>query len=310
MPSPQMQSVLDRLAREDAGLGDPTLLEPQFGRTLAALGNMRWNDPLPDMAEARNVMHAGMPARWVVPKNDRGTAAILHLHGGGWAFCSPITHEGASRRLAIACACPVLTVDYRLAPEHPFPAGLDDVLDAWHARDRARTWGFAGDSAGANLALAAMLRLIGEAAELPVMGLLFYGVYGADFSTESYIAHADGPGLTRDKMIRYWNWYAPEALRRDPAVAPLAANDAQLEKLPPLYFNAAALDPLLSDTENMVARLRALGRSDHYDRFEGVVHGFMQMGLALPEARDAFARAGEIFQQSTAEEGGTEREER
>ncbi|MEV8465351.1 alpha/beta hydrolase [Fluviibacterium sp. DFM31] len=299
-PSPSMRRVLDRLAREDADLGDPTQMAPQHGRTMAALCNLRWNDPLPTVAEARNVLHAGLPARWVVPDNDKGTHALLHVHGGGWAFCSPTTHEGAARRLAQACACPVLTVDYRLAPENPYPAGLEDVLAAWRGRDGARDWGICGDSAGANLALAAMLRLIDEAEDLPVAALLFYGVYGAEFDTESYLAHSDGPGLTRDKMRRYWDWYADADARADPCVAPLRASIAQLAALPPLYLNAAEIDPLLSDTEQLVARLRGLGRDDPYDRIDGVVHGFMQMGQALPEARGAFDRAGQIFQDITA----------
>lgn len=299
-PSPTMRAVLERLAQEDAGLGDPTLMAPQHARALAEMTNARWNAALPDMAEARTVLHADMPARWVVPENDTGTEAILHVHGGGWALCSPMTHEGASRRIAEACACPVLTVDYRLAPEHAYPAGLSDILSAWRARDPARRWSIAGDSAGANLALAAMLYLIDEGAELPASGLLFYGVYGADFESQSYIRNADGPGLTRAKMMRYWDWYAPETKRGVPTVAPLTASDAQLAALPPLYLNAAELDPLLSDTEALVARLRALGRADAYDLVEGVVHGFMQMGSALPEAREAFTRAGEAFREITA----------
>lgn len=299
-PSPTMRAVLERLAQEDAGLADPTLMAPQHARALAELTNLRWNAELPEMAEARTVIHAGMPARWVVPANDTGTEAILHVHGGGWALCSPMTHEGAARRIAEACACPVLTVDYRLAPEQGYPAGLDDILRAWQARDPSRRWSIGGDSAGANLALAAMLRLIDEGSELPASALLFYGVYGADFESESYIRNAEGPGLTRAKMMRYWDWYAPASERGAPTVAPLAASDAQLRTLPPLYLNAAELDPLLSDTEALVARLRALGRADAYDLVKGVVHGFMQMGSALPEARDAFTRAGEVFREITA----------
>ncbi|SDX08897.1 alpha/beta hydrolase [Roseicitreum antarcticum] len=295
-PTDTMRDVLARLAKEDRDLADPTTLEPQQGRTLALLTNLRWNDDLPGMAEARTVMHAGgLPARWVVPSNDNGRDAILHVHGGGWAFCSPSTHEGAARRLAVACGCPVLTFDYRKSPEHPWPAGLDDVAEAWHGRDPSRRWSMAGDSAGANLALCAMLRLIAEGADLPAQALLFYGVYAADFQTASYVENSDGPGLTRAKMQRYWDWYAPQEVRADPEVAPLLADDAALAALPPLYLNAATLDPLLSDSENLVARLRALGRDDPFDRFDGVVHGFMQMGLALPEAREAFARAGKVF---------------
>ncbi|MCA0963879.1 alpha/beta hydrolase [Salipiger bermudensis] len=300
VPTANMRAVLERLAQEDAGLCDPTLMPPQHARALAELTNQRWNADLPEMAEARTMMCAGMPARWVAPENDTGTEAILHVHGGGWALCSPMTHEGASRRIADACGCPVLTVDYRLAPEHPYPAGLSDVLRSWRARDPGRRWSIAGDSAGANLALAAMLHLIDEGAEMPASALLFYGVYGADFDSESYVRNADGPGLTRAKMMRYWDWYAPESKRSGPTVAPLTASDAQLAALPALYLNAAELDPLLSDTEALVARLRGLGRDDAYDLFEGVVHGFMQMGSVLPEARDAFTRAGGAFRRMAA----------
>jgi len=305
-PSPTMQTVLDRLAAEDAGLADPTTLAPQHGRALAELTNLRWNADLPPVREARTVMHAGLPGRWIVPENASIADAILHVHGGGWAFCSAATHEAASRRLAIACGCPVLTVDYRLAPEHPYPAGLDDLLQAWQARDPTRRWSLAGDSAGANLALAAALRLVAAGEAMPATLLLFYGVYGADFETDSYLERENGPGLTRAKMIRYWDWYAPAAVRDDPSVSPLAAADEALAALPPLYLNAAGLDPLLSDTERLVARLVGLGRNDCFDLIEGVVHGFMQMSAALPEARDAFDRAGTAFRDitSTAAPGG------
>ncbi|MAB00829.1 MAG: esterase [Stappia sp.] len=302
-PSPSMRAVLERLATEDRGLLDPTTLAPQAGRHLADLTNMRWNEDLPPVAQARTLMHADLPARLVVPENNAGREAILHVHGGGWAFCSAATHEGAARRLANATGARVLTVEYRLAPEHPYPQGLEDVLAAWAARDRSLTWSVAGDSAGANLALAAMVRLIeGGAApqNLPRTALLFYGVYGADFTTPSYEQLAEGPGLTRAKMQRYWNWYAPQEAREAADVAPLAASDTTLTALPPLYLNAAELDPLRSDTELLAARLSSLGRKDVFDLVPGVVHGFMQMGSALEEARAAFKRAGTVFKQGTA----------
>ncbi len=299
--SPSMAAVVEWLAKEDAGVGDPTLMAPSQARAVAELTNRRWNSDLPEMADAQTVVHAGMAARWVVPENDRGTEAILHVHGGGWALCSPATHEGAARQLANACACPVLTIEYRLAPEDQFPAGLHDVLSAWRARSPDRRWSIAGDSAGANLGLAAMLAMIAAGDELPACGLLFYGVYGADFDTESYIRNAAGPGLTRDKMMRYWGWYAPEEARDDPLVAPLTADDDALRALPPLYLNAAELDPLLFDSEALSRRLLTLGRTDVFDRVPGVVHGFMQMSSVLPEAREAFEKAGNVFSKITVE---------
>lgn len=298
-----MQAVLDRLIVEDSELVDPTSLPSDAGRALAELSNLRWNSDLPDVAKARTVMIDDMPARYVVPHNDLGSDAILHVHGGGWAFCSAATHEGAARRLAIATCAPVLTFEYRLAPEHPYPSGLDDCLDAWSARDRSRRWSIAGDSAGANLALAGLLRILEEGGEPPICALLFYGVFGADFSTRSYTEFADGPGLTRAKMRRFWDWYAPGNVRHLPSVAPLKADDAQLSALPPLYLNAAGLDPLRSDAEALAERLRDLGRDDGFDLFHGVVHGFMQMASVLPEAQSAFDKAGAFFKERTAQNG-------
>jgi len=321
-PSPDMQAILDRLAVEDAGLPDPTRLPPAKGRAQAEAGNARWNVDLPVMAEMRAVDVAG-PAGDIAcciltpPGEVRGT--ILFVHGGGWAFCSMATHERCARVLAIAAQARVVTCDYRLAPEHPFPVGLNDCRAVWLAL-AARLGPFAdlpgplalsGDSAGANLALALML----DGGPQPDCGLLFYGVYGAAFDTPSYIDCADGPGLTRDKMRRYWDWYAAEAQRRDPRIAPLAADDSALAALPPLYLNAAEIDPLRSDTERLFRRLSALGRRDTFRLHGGVVHGFLQMTVALAEARLALADAGAAFRGFTgkAPHSGTEifsREER
>lgn len=300
-PSASMKVILDRLMVEDAGLVDPTTLSSDAGRALANLTNLRWNETLPDVAKASSVVIDDIPARYIVPHNDCGTDAILHIHGGGWAFCSAATHEGAARRLAIQAGAPVLTFEYRLAPEYPYPCAVEDLLDVWQARDRRRKWSMAGDSAGANVALAGMLRLLEEGGDLPSCALLFYGVYGADFTTQSYRDFANGPGLTRAKMQRFWDWYAPETERHLPSVTPLSADDTQLRALPPLYLNAAELDPLRSDTEGLADRLRASGRDDRFDLFEGVVHGFMQMASELPEAQSAFEMAGEFFKQHAAQ---------
>lgn len=298
-----MQAVLDWLNAEDAGLPDPTTLPPEDGRALAARANDRWNRDLPEMAEARDIVLSGLPGRWLVPVNDMEHDAILYIHGGGWAFCSAASHEGAARRLARATGAAVVTFDYRLSPEAPYPAGLDDCETAWTALAAMvpnRRLSVSGDSAGANLALALMFRLTAKGLPPPAQGLLFYGVYGADFDSPSYVAHRDGPGLTRAKMQRYWDWYAPEAIRDDPYVAPLAAPDAMLAALPPLYLSTAEIDPLRSDTEALFARLAELGRDDTAETISGVVHGFMQMGSVLPEAQDAFDRAGRTFMNRAA----------
>lgn len=308
-PSPEMAAILARLAIEDAGLPDPTLLPAMQGRAQAAQANARWNTNLPDMARVSDVVLDGpagpLPCRILVPKGPvRGT--ILYLHGGGWAFCDRNTHDRATRLLARESGAAVVSADYRLAPEHPFPAGLEDARAIWAALC-AKDAPFAGltgplaisgDSAGANIALALLLDPSAPRADC---ALLFYGVYGADFTTPSYTSFADGPGLTRAKMQRYWDWYAPQTARNDPQLAPLLASDAALAALPPLYLNAAEIDPLRSDTERLYARLMALGRADRFRLHGGVVHGFMQMSLELEEARRALADAGEAFRSLTSQ---------
>jgi acetyl esterase len=307
-PSSEMMSILNRLAVEDAGLPDPTLLSPKEGRAQAAASNERWRVDLPEMARVQDVVVAGpagdIPCRIMTPKGKtRGT--ILFIHGGGWAFCSMDTHDRCARFLAIEAKATIVLCDYRLAPENPYPAGLDDCRAVWSAlasgagvfAGQSGPFAFSGDSAGANLAMALML----EDGPKPDCGLLFYGVYGADFETESYNACADGPGLSREKMKRYWEWYAPDKLRNQPQLTPLCASDEALKALPQLYLNAAEIDPLRSDSQLFFARLSALGREDKFRLHGGVVHGFMQMTNVLEEARIAVADAGEAFRFFTAE---------
>jgi acetyl esterase len=306
-PDAQMQSVLDRLAQEDAGMPDPTTLPPEEGRELALLSNRRWNRQLPEMRSVVEYRFAradgsGIDARLFVPP-DVQLGLVMYIHGGGFAFCDIGTHERCVRLLATACSCPVLSIDYRLAPEHPFPAGLLDCIDVLRQLDPLRkdhpcTAGplaLAGDSSGANLALATMLHEHQHNGFLPDFAMLFYGVFGTDLDTPSYRQFENGPGLTRAKMMRYLNWYIPDTERNNPMVAPLLADDDALRALPPLYFNAAEIDPLCSDTERLVARLHGLGRQDQLQLYLGAVHGFMQMSLRLPAACRAIEDAGRAF---------------
>lgn len=303
-PSPEMQQILDRLAQLYAHEGDLTLLPPAVGRAKAAERSLLWNNDLPEV-ETQVLTLIGaegqpMEARLYLPTNARGT--ILHLHGGGFAFGSLDGYELASRLLALDCSMAVVTPDYRLAPEHPYPAGLNDCR-AVYAQILAGEIGangpvvVAGDSAGANLALALILAEHAEASPLPAAGLLFYGVFDADFGTPSYQAFADGPGLTRDRMRRYWDWYAPVEQRASPLLSPLRAEDAALADLPPLLITAAAIDPLRSEAEAMFARLSALGRKDRFHFHPGVTHGFMGMARDLTEGRAAFSIAAEALEQ-------------
>lgn len=308
--SPEMAALAARVLAEDGPQPDPTLLPAAEGREAAENGNRRWNIDLPPMAHTAEVEVAAIDEpgqaanrmRVLVPEGA-GKGAVLFVHGGGFAFCSPETHERCARVLAVECGLPVLVPDYRLAPENPWPAGLMDVVACLRgAFDATAGHGvqtgpliLAGDSAGANLALAAMLHEQ-AAGRPPVAGaLLFYGTYGMDFTTQSYSDFAEGPGLTRGKMQRYWRWYAgavPEAaLAADPLACPLVADDAQLAALPPLHLMAAGVDPLLSDTLLLHARLEAIGRAETVSIVPGVTHGFLQNTHDLAAAREALHAA-------------------
>lgn len=309
--SAEMAALSARVLAEDGAQPDATLMPWAEGRALVARANARWNMDLPPLALRETVVVDADPVlgsarrnlEVIVPENAR-PGALIFVHGGGFCFCSPATHERCARLLAIESGLPVLVPDYRLAPEDPFPAGLHDVIAVLrngfkatrHLRIEAGPVLISGDSAGANLALAALLHE--QAAGRPDIAgaLLFYGTYGRDFDTPSYAEFAEGPGLTRAKMQRYWSAYAggddDGTLAADVLAWPLEASDEALSRLPPLYLMAAGIDPLLSDTLRLEARLGALGRPETTAIHPGVVHGFLQHSIDLEAAREALRLAG------------------
>lgn len=304
--SAAMLAVHERAAAELGPLPDPTLLPPAEGRALADGMNARWNVELPPA----RIFSATVPpdaalgsaacALTILTPPDAGGGTILYVHGGGFAFGSARTHERCARVLAAAAGMSVALPDYRLAPEDPFPRGLKDVVACLRALLAGEVGGLsarplfvAGDSAGANLALAAMLHEQETGRPLPDGALLFYGNYSVDLTGESYARFAEGPGLTTARMARYWAWYAGgRDIAAEPLACPLAATDAALAALPPLYLAAAGVDPLFSDSVALQARLAALGRPETLDVVPGVTHGFLQATRELAAAREVLARAG------------------
>ncbi|QLP96258.1 MAG: alpha/beta hydrolase [Rhodoblastus sp.] len=301
--APAMQALWDWMVAQDAGLPEPTELAPTTGRAMAdALvirlrGETRADVTSFETAAAFDGAQLGL--KIVAPPGaPRGT--ILYLHGGGWCFGSLETHDPILRDLAATTGRAVVAVDYRLAPEHPYPAGLDDCAAAWgwlRARLGAarfpRPVAFAGDSAGAHLAITLALREQARGGVSPDALALIYGAFGADFDTRSYLRFAEGFGLTRRRMINFFRWYAPAPDASDPCLVPLAAPDAALARLPPIYLSAAGLDPLLSDTLAMAARLERIGHPHRFVLHEGLHHGFHQMSARLPQARRAAAMIGD-----------------
>jgi acetyl esterase len=304
----EMRAELDRVTERMAGSKDLLDLPISEARELDRKLNSFWNVDMPHMQQIR---------RFVIPGSDDLNAApcdavvfrphsadegrILFVHGGGWCLCDLDTHERFMRVLAHNSRKEVVGIHYRLAPEHPFPAGLMDVISAYRAVNASPDqFGLspgplvmAGDSAGANLALAAMLHEVREGRQLPTGAMLFYGAFGMNYATASYQLYGDGYFLTQRGMNHFWTAYLPDPpMRANPLAVPLLASNDDLAALPPLFLLAAELDPLASDTVELKARLDNLGRNDSLIIEPGVVHAFLQMTKGLEAARKAVAMAG------------------
>lgn len=244
-----------------------------------------------------------MQARLYIPVADGPLPAVVFAHGGGWTFGNIDTHDGTMRWLAAISGCVVLGINYRLSPEHPFPAGVHDLCDAIEfiraghlgdACDRTRI-AVAGDSAGANIALGAMIVLRDAGKQMPATACLFYGCFAPIFDTASHMANGGGDFLLTTEMMRwYWANYLG-ALSEDNAPGACTPLSADLSGLPPLYLNAAALDPLLDDTLLMSAALARAGVRHTLDIWPGVVHGFLRLARELPTAQSALRAAGEYL---------------
>jgi acetyl esterase/lipase len=232
-----------------------------------------------------------------------GANAILYLHGGGFRLGSPRSHHRLMADLSRATGAPVLGLDYRLAPEHPFPAALDDTLVAWRwlraqgyaASDLAR----AGDSAGGCLALGAILRLRDGGEDLPAAAYLLSAWTDLTASGESFDSRADADPIHDRRMIRaIAQGMLAGADPSDPAVSPLFAD---LSGLPPLLFQVGDRETVLSDSVDFAQRARAAGVSAEAQVWPGMIHVFQQFPDLLPEAGEAIGQGGRFLQKHFGE---------
>ena len=289
-PHPYIAAQMDRLASQPA-LSSGT---PDQARAAFSAGSANLGAPAP-MACRRDVAiptrHGTVPGRWLTPENaTRGV--ILYLHGGGWVLGDLDGFEVMCRRLAQLSRTKVLMLDYRLAPEHPFPAGLTDVQDALTdlARQSNEPVVVAGDSAGANLATVAARSLAGALAGQ----VLFYPVVGSDFGTASYLRYATGWPLSRQDMRWFFSNYATADQWSDPDVAPLRA--AEQTGLPPTFITTAEYDVLQSEGLAYARALAENGIEMTLHEAAGMAHGFLRQHNFVPEADATLALAARAIQ--------------
>ncbi len=271
-----------------------------------------WNEGGPVMAETRELELAfgarKLAARLYVPEGA-GDGLVLFLHGGGWVIGSLATHDRLTRMLAHLSGARVLGIAYRKAPEHPYPAALEDTLDAWDwlqanaASLGARRFAIAGDSAGANLAVAAAMTLASAGKPVPEAVASLYGVLDANLDTVSYLMRGDGRfGLSRANMGMYWDLYCPDVNQRASfSVAPARAPEANLKTLRRPFLLAAGLDPLRDDSRRMRDVLLAAGVDTVYSEYPRANHGFCHLSATAKVARSALADAASHLKRALAD---------
>lgn len=216
-------------------------------------------------------------AEWHIPNNLLGDRTILYLHGGAYTFCSPATHRGLAGRIALACKSRVLVPAYRLAPEHPFPAALEDSLEAWHylleQNVDPRRLIIAGDSAGGGLTMATAISLRDHKEKLPAALVLL------------------SPWVDLAASKEYAKPYAAEKDPANPLISPLYAN---LQRLPPTLIQAGGAEFLLRDSQKLNDKMTAGEVDVRFSVYKGMNHVFQAFAPLVPESREAIEEIGEF----------------
>jgi acetyl esterase len=300
---PQVQELIEMLKSVQAD-GAPRLWElpPDVARRAAdAMFITMFNDGGPKMAQVRDIQIPGrrgaVPARLYVPEGaGPASPGLLYLHGGGWVIGSPDTHDRFARDLAAGTGARVVSLAYALAPEYPYPHGLDDCVDAarWLGAHGAglgidpERLLVGGDSAGGNLTAATLLRLRDEGGPTFRGAIYIYGAFAVSFATPSIEAWGERDLILSRKVMEWFRglYLGAAASSADPYVSPLCGN---LGGLPPAVLVVGTLDPLLSDSELYADALRRAGVPAELHVFPDGPHAFVQISM-LDMAADAIAR--------------------
>ncbi len=307
--TPQMRSVLERMAR--AGHAPLHTRSPAEARAAYQAGADVLEVPKAALARVEDLTIPArdgfaLPARLYAPSTLGGPPLplLLYLHGGGFTIGSIATHDILCRELARLAGCMVVSLDYRLAPEHRFPTASNDAWDAlqWLALHAPALGGdparlaVGGDSAGGTLA--AVNAILARDAGLPLaLQLLFYPGCAAHQDTPSHTTFARGLVLEAPAISWFFGHYvqSPEE-REDWRFAPLHAPD--VEDVAPAWFGLAECDPLVDEGVDYADKLRLAGVAVDLDIYRGVTHEFIKMGRAIPEARQAHADAARALRQA------------
>lgn len=291
MASEQAEAVKETLRgfREQASAAQPTLEEQRAGAL--AFGDMTGT---PSGVSYTDVDAGGVPAEWVVPEGAADDRVLQYVHGGGYVICSMRTHSKLVGHIAKAAGVKALNVDYRLAPEHPHPAAVNDSLAAYEwLLDQGyapHNIAIAGDSAGGGLTFATLLAIRDRGLPLPATAVPLSPWVDLEGTGDTMKTHADRDLLVNEVGLKQMaDLFLGGGDAHDPLAAPLHGD---LRGLPPIYIQVGDDETLLDDSRRIAAKAHAAGVHVRLDVFPEMQHVF-QMGAGnVPEADDAVARIG------------------
>jgi len=307
---PQMRFVLGLIYARLQGVPPSAQLSPGELRRINAGLSFYFNAGAPALPHIEQRTIDVPSGRTRVRLYDPGIPApaptVVLIHGGGWVMGSLETYDGFARQIAKRSGLRCLSVEYALAPEHPFPAPLDDCIAAvkWAVSEGSALGidpsriAVIGDSSGANLALGVCLSLRDAGVDAVRGAALMYGVYSLDLDTPSAHAYGGGPYFLSDAdMALFWNDYLPDqAARKNPLAVPMLAN---LANLPPLYIAGGEFDPLRDDSERLAARAKAAGVETEHRVWNGVVHAAVSLMGWVDAMAPQVDRVGEFLARVT-----------
>jgi monoterpene epsilon-lactone hydrolase len=258
--------------------------------------------PLPEGTSVEEVDADGVGGEWVKASGAGDGTAVLYLHGGGYAVGSPASHRHLAAAVSEAAGAPVLSLDYRLAPEHPFPAAVQDAVAGyrWLLKQGIAPGriAIAGDSAGGGLTVAALLSLRGEGDRLPALGLCISPWLDLTCTAASYESKAEiDPMINLEDVMWFASMYLGKTDPRTPLASPLFAD---LQGLPPLLIQVGSDEVLLDDSIRLDARAKEAGVDSTLEVWDDMVHVWHLFYPMLKEGRDALSRLGEYFKSGTS----------
>lgn len=253
---------------------------------------------VPEGVEIRPVDADGVSAEWLMPAAASGNATLLYLHGGGYALGSIKSHRHMAAQIAQASGVRALIIEYRLAPEHPFPAGIEDAVRAYHW---LRAEGVApsdivisGDSAGGGLTMATLFSLKKEGAEMPAGAALISPWVDLEGTGESMkTKKAEDPMVSAEGLSALTKYYVGERDPQTPLASPLYGDFAGL---PPLLIQVGSAEVLLDDSTRLAEKATQAGVEVTLDVWEDMIHVWQYYAERIPEGRDAIAQIAKFIQ--------------